>query len=400
MDISRDEMFRLTNIKIQQWAVAAKHASTAVNQAAGPTQTKDKKAPKGKKDKPNPCQPAKKKEAKPEKPSTFVADTTPVGHKKDTSTPMNSEYHPKMVEAAWYQWWEKQGYFHANEKNVISGAKKPFTMVIPPPNVTGALHLGHALMLSVEDAIVRYKRMKGFETLWLPGVDHAGIATQTVVEKQIFKTTGKTRRDFERDDFVKKVWDWKDEYGGKIINQFKRYGISVDWDRFAFTLDEQRSVAVNEAFVRFYDKGIIYRATRLVNWSCALKTAISDLEVDHMELTGPTKIAVPGHDPNRKYEFGALTHFSYKVKGSEETIEVATTRLETMLGDVAVAVHPKDERYKHLVGKELEHPFIKDRKIVVITDDILVNMDFGTGAVKITPAHDPNDYACGKRHKL
>lgn len=247
---------------------------------------------------------------------------------------------------------------------------------------------------------MRYKRMKGYEVLWLPGVDHAGIATQSVVEKQLWKKNKQTRHDLGREEFVKKVWEWKDDYGGKINNQFKRYGISVDWERFAFTLDEQRSTAVKESFCRMYDKGLIYRATRLVNWCCHLKTALSDLEVEHIDIAGPTKLAVPGHDPNKKYEFGALTHFTYRVKGTDEFIEVATTRLETMLGDVAVAVHPNDERYKHLHGKELEHPFCPDRKIVVITDDILVNMEFGTGAVKITPAHDPNDYACGNRHKL
>lgn len=165
-------------------------------------------------------------------------------------------------------------------------------------------------------------------------------------------------------------------------------------------MDEQRSLAVQESFVRMFEKGIIYRATRLVNWSCALKTAISDLEVEHMELEKPTWLKIPGHDPNKKYEFGILHHFTYKVKGTNEFIEVATTRLETMLGDVAVAVHPKDARYAHLVGKELEHPFCPDRKMVIITDDILVNMEFGTGAVKITPAHDANDFACGVRHNL
>ena len=228
--------------------------------------------------------------------------------------------------------------------------------------------------------------------LWLPGVDHAGIATQSVVEKQIWKKDRKTRHDFGREGFVKKVWDWKNEYGGKINNQFKRYAISVDWERFRFTLDDGMCTAVTEAFVRMFEKGLIYRDTRLVNWSCKLKTALSDLEVEHMELTGPTMLPVPGHDPNRKYEFGALTHFEYKIKGTDERIEVATTRLETMLGDVAVAVHPDDPRYTKFHGKELEHPFIKDRKMKVITDGVLVNMDFGTGAVKITPAHDPNDY--------
>jgi valyl-tRNA synthetase len=273
-------------------------------------------------------------------------------------------------------------------------------MVIPPPNVTGALHLGHALMLSIEDAVMRYKRMNGYETLWLPGVDHAGIATQSVVEKQLWKKEKKTRHDLGREEFVKQVWNWKDEYGGRINNQFRRFGISVDWERFAFTLDETRSKAVIEAFVRMYEKGLIYRDTRLVNWSATLKTAISDLEIEYIDINEPTFLKCPGHDPNGKYEFGALTEFAYKVKGTDKEIVVATTRLETMLGDVAVAVHPEDPRYAEFVGKELEHPFIKDRKVTVITDDVLVKMDFGTGAVKITPAHDPNDYKCGKKHNL
>ena len=225
---------------------------------------------------------------------------------------------------------------------------KKFVMVIPPPNVTGALHLGHALMLAIEDAISRWKRMKGYETLWLPGVDHAGIATQSVVEKQLWKKEKKTRHDLGREQFIKSVWDWKDEYGGRIVNQFSRYGISVDWDRFAFTLDEKRNKAVIEAFVRMHEKGLIYRTTRLVNWSCALKTALSDLEVEYLDIKEPTWLKVPGHDQNKKYEFGTMTEFSYKIKGHPEgkEIVVATTRLETMLGDVAVAVHPNDPRYK------------------------------------------------------
>jgi len=404
MNSEKDEMFRLTQLRMAQMTQLAKNGGVqAAMTGAGPNVGKKDKGSKNKKDKknkPNPCQPSKKKEKKPEKPSTFVADITPLGEKKDSTLPMLPEYHPKSVEAAWYPWWEKKEFFKADPKKVLSGEKKMYTMVIPPPNVTGALHLGHALMLSVEDAIIRWKRMKGYETLWLPGVDHAGIATQSVVEKQIWKKERKTRHDYGREDFVKKVWNWKDEYGGKINNQFKRYGISVDWSRFAFTLDETRSKAVIEAFVRMYEKGLIYRATRLVNWSCALKTALSDLEVEHIDIPGKTFLSVPGHDPNKKYEFGMFTHFYYKVKGSDEKIEVATTRLETMLGDVAVAVHSKDPRYEHLVGKELEHPFYADRKVIVITDDELVKMDFGSGAVKITPAHDPNDYACGKRHNL
>ena len=200
---------------------------------------------------------------------------------------------------------------------------------------------------------------------------------------------------------MQKVWDWKEEYGGKINNQFRRMGISVDWQRFAFTLDDVRYPAVIEAFCRMYEKGLIYRDTRLVNWCCTLNTALSDQEVDHIDLTGPTMLKVPGHDPNKKYEFGALTEFAYNVKGMPgERLVVATTRLETMLGDVAVAVHPEDPRYTKFIGKELEHPFYPDRKVVVVADDVLVNMDFGTGAVKVTPAHDKNDYACGKRHNL
>lgn len=197
---------------------------------------------------------------------------------------------------------------------------------------------------------------------------------------------------------MKKVWAWKEEYGHKINNQFRRFGISVDWERFAFTLDEERYRSVVEAFVRMHDKGLIYRATRLVNWSCALRTALSDLEVEYKELTEPTLMKVPGHDPNKLYEFGTLTEFAYRVKGTDQEIVVATTRLETMLGDVAVAVHPDDPRYKDLIGKELEHPFIPDRHIKVISDEILVDMTFGTGAVKVTPAHDPYDYQCGKRN--
>ena len=325
--------------------------------------------------------------------------TTPVGEKKVMTGPMPDAYHPKQVEDAWYAWWEKSGFFHADAQKVIQG-KKAYSMVIPPPNVTGALHLGHALMLAIEDAVMRYKRMSGYETLWTPGCDHAGISTQSVVENQLWKQKKQTRHDLGRDDFVKLVWTWRNEYGGKINNQFRRMGISVDWDRYAFTMDETRYKAVMEGFVRMFEKGLIYRATRLVNWCSALNTALSDLEVDYLELDKPKMLKVPGHDQNKEYEFGTLTEFAYKVKGSDKKIVVATTRLETMLGDTAVAVHPEDPRYKDLVGKELEHPFCPDRKMKVIADPVLVDMAFGTGAVKITPAHDPNDYLCGKRHSL
>ena len=354
---------------------------------------------KEKKVKENPVQ--KKKDDKPAKPVVVIeADTTPFGEKKDMSKAMLDAYHPKQVEAAWYAWWEKEKFFHADPTKVLDGSKKPYVMVIPPPNVTGALHLGHALMLSIEDAIMRWRRMSGYEVLWLPGCDHAGIATQSVVEKQLWKKEQKTRHDLGREEFVKSVWQWKDDYGGKINHQFRRMGISVDWDRFAFTLDEKNSKAVTEAFCQFYEKGLVYRNTRLVNWSCHMRTALSDLEVEHIDIKAPTWLPVPGHDPTKKYEFGTLTEFKYKVKGTDTLITVATTRLETMLGDVAVAVHSQDPRYKEFVGKELEHPFCPDRKIVVITDDVLVDMNYGTGAVKITPAHDPNDNLCGKRHNL
>lgn len=383
-------MYRLMTVKLANYRAASRQIVSAPAQAMG----------KGvKPGKPNPNQPGSPKAQKP-KPPAFV-NTTPVGEKKDMSTPMADAYHPAAVEAAWYSWWEKQKYFHPSAEKIVADPTTPkFTMVIPPPNVTGALHLGHALMLSIEDSIIRWRRMSGYETLWLPGCDHAGIATQSVVEKQLWKKEKKTRHDLGRDEFVKSVWSWKEEYGGRINNQFRRMGISVDWDRFAFTMDEPRATAVTEAFVRMFEKGLIYRETRLVNWSSKMCTALSDLEVEHIDLTGPTMMAVPGHDPAKKYEFGALTEFAYKVKGTDKKIIVATTRLETMLGDTAVAVHPNDPRYKDFVGKELEHPFCPNRKIKVITDDVLVDMNFGTGAVKITPAHDHNDFKCGKRHNL
>lgn len=395
MDIQSDEMFKLLKVKHAEWAQAAKLASqvvTQVNTAAA--STKPAKAKPGK-------QPEEEKKQSAQVQAPVFVNTTPEGQKKDMSQPMANEYQPKQVEAAWYSWWEKQKFFHADAQKVLNDPDvKKFIMMIPPPNVTGALHLGHALMLAIEDCITRWKRMSGFVTLWLPGVDHAGIATQSVVEKQLWKKEKKTRHDLGREKFVQSVWEWKEDYGGRINNQFKRYGISVDWDRFAFTLDEPRYRAVIEAFVRMHEKGIIYRTTRLVNWSSALKTALSDLEVEFVDLDGPTLLKVPGHDPNGKYEFGTLTEFAYKIKGTDKEIVVATTRLETMLGDVAVAVHPDDPRYKDLIGMELEHPFIPERSMKIIGDPVLVDMNYGTGAVKITPAHDHNDYACGKRNGL
>ncbi|KAL4446025.1 hypothetical protein ABPG74_011017 [Tetrahymena malaccensis] len=312
---------------------------------------------------------------------------------------MLKAYEPKSVEQHWMRFWESKKYFHANPQNVLNGSKKPYVMVIPPPNVTGYLHIGHGLTTAVEDSIIRRKRMLGFETLYLPGVDHAGIATHSVVEKKLLKEENKTRFQIGREAFVGKVWEWKEKHGNQITKQLRRVGGSLDWDRFHFTMDDQLSLAVKEAFCVLFEKGLIYRSNRLVNWSCALKTAISDVEVNHEKIEEPITRTIPGHDG--KYEFGVLIHFSYKLKEDpSKEIIVATTRIETMLGDVAVAVHPKDPRYKDIIGKELIHPFIPDRKMIVIADDELVDMNFGTGAVKITPAHDPNDYRCGLRHNL
>lgn len=240
--------------------------------------------------------------------------------------------------------------------------------------------------------------------IFLLGTDHAGIATQSVVEKMIMKQSNLTRHDLGRTEFVKKVWEWKSEYGDRITNQLRRLGSSVDWSRERFTMDDMCSRAVVEAFNRFHEDGLLYRAERLGNWSCALKSAISDIEVDYVELEGRTFLEVKTHkgnpsDAKGRYEFGVLTSFAYPVEGSEERLVVATTRLETMLGDTAVAIHPEDPRYTHLHGKFVVHPF-NGRRIPIVCDAALVDMTFGTGAVKITPAHDPNDYECGKRHGL
>lgn len=364
------------------------------------------KGKKEKKEKPKWNAPQPEKKAKAPPPKFEFKNETPKGEKKDLSKiPMQDAYHPSAVEAAWQDWWEAQGFYSCDP---IAAAKKPkeekFVMVIPPPNVTGSLHLGHALTAAVEDTLTRWHRMKGHATLYVPGTDHAGIATQSVVEKMLVKNENKTRHDLGREAFVKKVWEWKEEYGGRITGQLRRLGSSVDWGRERFTMDQMLSKAVVEAFNRFHEKGILYRANRLGNWSCSLKSAISDIEVDYIDLEGRTYLDVKTHkgnpnDPKGRYEFGTLTSFAYPLEGSDERIVVATTRLETMLGDTAVAVHPEDERYKHLHGKFAIHPF-NNRRIPIITDAVLVDMSFGTGAVKITPAHDPNDYEVGKRHNL
>ncbi|KAJ5076808.1 valine--tRNA ligase 1 [Anaeramoeba ignava] len=340
----------------------------------------------------------KKKESGIQK--VIFINKTPTGEKKDLSHPIEKSYEPPVVEAAWYDWWEKKGFFKP------SNSEKKFVIVIPPPNVTGSLHLGHALTNSIQDTLVRWHRLKGESVLWVPGTDHAGIATQVVVEKKIMREQKKTKYDLGREKFVEEVWKWKEEFGNKIFIQLRKLGSSLDWTKEVFTMDEIRTKSVNEAFVRMFDEGIIYRSDRLVNWSCALRTAISDIEVEYITLEKKTMMNVPGHG-NKKYPFGILTEFAYPLDLSDEDqkntslkeIVVATTRIETMLGDTAVAVHPDDPRYKDLHGKFVIHPF-NSRKIPIITDAKAVDMSFGTGAVKITPGHDPNDFETGIRNSL
>jgi len=290
-------------------------------------------------------------------------------------TEMPKAYDPHSVEERLYQWWESRGYFQPR----IDPRKKPFVISIPPPNITGELHHGHAMFLTFEDLMIRWHRMLGDPTLWVPGSDHAGIATQNVVEKALEKQ-GIKRRDMGREEFVKRVWEWKAEYGSMITHQIRRMGSSCDWTRERFTLDDGLSRAVREAFVRLYEKGLIYRGTYLVNWCPRDESAISDLEVEHEEVQGK------------------LYYVKYHLEGSDEFITVATTRPETILGDTAVAVHPRDKRYKKLVGRMAILPAL-GRKIPIIADDA-VAIEFGTGAVKVTPGHDATDYDIGKRHDL
>jgi valyl-tRNA synthetase len=309
-------------------------------------------------------------------------------------------YNPVAVESAWQAWWEKSGFFTCSDKKIRQANKdERFIMVIPPPNVTGSLHLGHALTVAIQDALTRWHRMLGHATLWVPGTDHAGIATQSVVEKRLMKEENKTRHHLGREKFLERVWEWKNQYEQRIHHQFRSVGCSVDWGRTYFSMDDKCSVAVREAFCKLWAEGLIYRATKMINWSCKLKTALSEIEVDYIDIEKRTKMSVPGHNPERKYEFGVLTSFAYPVEKSDEVLIVATTRLETMLGDTGIAIHPEDPRYKHLHGKYVIHPF-NGRRIPIVLDSVLVDMNFGTGAVKITPAHDPNDYECGKRHNL
>ncbi|NEB74742.1 class I tRNA ligase family protein, partial [Streptomyces sp. SID14478] len=290
------------------------------------------------------------------------------------STPeLPTQYTPAEVEGPLYERWVERGYFDADAKS----DKPPYAIVIPPPNVTGSLHLGHAFEHTLIDALTRRKRMQGYETLWQPGMDHAGIATQNVVERELAKE-GTSRHDLGREAFVERVWQWKGESGGRIAGQMRRLGNGVAWSRDRFTMDEGLSRAVQTVFKNMFDDGLIYRAERIINWCPRCLTAISDIEVDYQDDDGELV--------SMKYGEGA------------DTVVVATTRAETMLGDTAVAVHPDDERYAHLIGKRIKLP-LTDRSIPVVADTH-VDPEFGTGAVKVTPAHDPNDFAIGRRHDL
>lgn len=285
-------------------------------------------------------------------------------------------YDPQSFEKKWYQFWEENQLFHTE----VERDKKPFSIVIPPPNVTGQLHMGHALDNTLQDIQIRWRRMQGYNTLWMPGSDHAGIATQIKVEEMLRNEQGLSRHDIGREKFIEHVWEWKHQYGSKITNQLRSLGASCDWQRERFTMDEGCSEAVREVFVSLYEKGLIYQGHRITNWCPRCSTALSDIEVEHEDKQGH------------------LYHLRYQVEGSDEFVEIATTRPETMLGDTGVAVHPEDERYTHLIGKNLILPIV-GRKIPMFADEY-VDPNFGTGVVKVTPAHDPNDFEMGQRHAL
>ncbi|MNH79264.1 Valine--tRNA ligase [compost metagenome] len=296
-------------------------------------------------------------------------------NQESSSANMPTTYDPKSAEEKWYSYWKEGNFFEAGSRKDA----ETFTIVIPPPNVTGMLHIGHALDFTLQDIMVRAKRMQGYDALWLPGSDHAGIATQTKVEQKL-REQGVTRYDLGREQFLEKVWEWKDQYAETIHEQWAKMGFSLDYTRERFTLDEGLSKAVREVFVKLYNKGLIYRGKRIINWDPAARTALSDIEVEYKEVNGH------------------LYHLQYPLKDGSGHITVATTRPETMLGDTAVAVHPKDERYAHLIGQSLVLPIV-GREIPIIADEY-VDKEFGSGAVKITPAHDPNDFEVGLRHDL
>jgi len=301
---------------------------------------------------------------------------------------LSKAYNPKEVESKIYKLWEEAKSFEPK----IEAGKKPYTIVIPPPNVTGSLHMGHALNNTIQDILIRRSRMKGVPTLWVPGTDHAGIATQNVVEKQLDKE-GTNRHELGREKFVERVWQWVDEYGHIIIDQLKKLGCSCDWSRQRFTMDKDYAEAVKHAFLHYQKKGWIYQGERVINWCIRCQTALSDIELEYKEVAGKLwfikypmqKSKIKNQNDNAKFK-------------NEEYIMVATTRPETMLGDTAVAINPEDSRYKDLVGKKIKLPLV-NREIPIIADQA-VDPKFGTGAVKVTPAHDPNDFEIAERHKL
>lgn len=291
------------------------------------------------------------------------------------SKELEKTYNPSEIEDRLYQKWLDNKYFHAE----VDHSKKPFTIVIPPPNITGKLHMGHALDETMQDILIRFKKMQGYNTLWQPGTDHASIATEVKIIEAL-KEEGIEKEDLGREKFLERAWEWKEEYGGTIVSQLKKLGSACDWDRERFTMDEGCSKAVEEVFIKLYEKGYIYKGSRIINWCPVCQTSISDAEVEHVD------------------QAGHFWHIKYPVVGTDDYLEIATTRPETMLGDTAVAVHPDDERYTHLVGKMLKLPLC-DRQIPIVADEY-VDKEFGTGAVKITPAHDPNDFEVGRRHDL
>lgn len=288
---------------------------------------------------------------------------------------LEKTYNPKEIEPKLYEKWCKNKYFHAN----VDRSKKPFTIVMPPPNITGKLHMGHALDNTLQDILIRYKRMQGYNALWIPGTDHAAISTEVKVTNQL-KEEGIDKKELGREGFLKRTWEWKEEYGGTITQQLKKLGTSCDWDRERFTMDEGCSKAVEEVFIKLYEEGYIYKGSRIINWCPVCKTSLSDAEVEHEE------------------QAGHFWHIKYPIVGTDRFLEIATTRPETMLGDTAIAVHPDDERYQDIIGKNVLLPLVN--KEIPIVADYYVDKEFGTGAVKITPAHDPNDFEVGKRHDL
>ncbi|MDH3286008.1 MAG: class I tRNA ligase family protein, partial [Acidobacteriota bacterium] len=292
---------------------------------------------------------------------------------------LDKAFDPKSYEERLGRQWERAGIFRGGS----SPAEERFSLVIPPPNVTGSLHVGHALDITLQDIVVRRQRMLGRDTLWVPGTDHAGIATQMVVERRL-REEGRSRHDLGREAFIEKVWECKDEYRRRIVDAIRQLGGSCDWSRERFTLDDGFSAGVTETFVRLHEKGLIYRDRRLINWCPVCQTALSDLEVER-----------------DREEQGEMWSFAYRiVDGELDEIVVATTRPETMLGDTAIAVHPDDDRWKSVIGRRVEHPFFPEREIQIIADAELADPETGSGAVKVTPAHDPNDFECGRRHGL